>query len=438
MTIKRDGIAMLYAKTCRVICILLLMKPTFLKIARVIAPLIIAFVGLGRPMAVGQSYPTSTSTLLVTSDPSGSCSIASFLVFNTTNGGLWGCSGTPGTWQQVSAAGGGGPGYCAASNSGAPNALTCTISGFTLATGSMVNLAVTTVTTSTSVTLEINSGTAYTVLRATGNAPSAGQIAPNATPLLLAFTGTNFEIVNDSFEAGSTNCLAFTRTAYPWTIDINTSCVPQLSAVNTWTGYNNFSGAQIRLPESTVSGLPSASSNTGKEFIVTDGTSASDCSTGSGSTVVNMCRSNGTSWVFVGASGGSGGSAYQTLFGWCYGAVSNDTNGVDLIGLGGAGGNNCNGGFGSSQNNGVLVSLSLCSLKNLYVHSSASGSGSGDGVVTVYDNGSSTTLTCTLGSGATCSDTTHTPSTSAGHLINVQIDTTSTDLANITVSLGCQ
>lgn len=249
--------------------------------------------------------PEKTGTVLPATCNAGEL----FFKTNAASGSnLYGCVATN-TWAVLSGGsgtgGGSGPGVCSASNASAPNALTCAISGFTLASGSMVNLFVTNATTSSTVTLTINGGATATIFRGTGNAPSAGELAPSSTPILLTFNGSIFQIVDDSYEAGGTNCLTFSRTAFPWTMDINTSCVPQLSAANAFTGYNNLSGGQIRLPESTVASLPSAPSNTGKEFIVTDGTSASDCTAGGGSTVVNMCRSNGTTWVLVGGGGGT-------------------------------------------------------------------------------------------------------------------------------------
>ena len=50
------------------------------------------------------------------------------------------------------------------------------------------------------------------------------------------------------------------------------------------------------LGTSTVAGLPAASANTNKAYIVTDGASANDCTTGSASTRV-ICVSNGSAWI---------------------------------------------------------------------------------------------------------------------------------------------
>ena len=237
------------------------------------------------------------------------------LFFNTiaaSGANLYGCVAAN-TWAALSGgSGANGPGICTASNTSAPNALSCTISGFTLSAGSMVSLFVTAPTTSSTITLAVNGATPSTIFRGSGNSPSAGELAPNSTPVLLSFNGSAFQIVDDPYEAGGTNCLVLSRTGYPWTIDINPSCIAELGGANSFTGYNNFSAGQIRLPESTVASLPSASSNLGKEFIVTDGISSSDCASGGGSAAVNMCRSNGTSWVYLGSgtSTDGGGSGY--------------------------------------------------------------------------------------------------------------------------------
>lgn len=67
-----------------------------------------------------------------------------------------------------------------------------------------------------------------------------------------------------------------------------------LSANNTMTGDNNFTG-KIRLPATTVSSLPTASSNSGRIFVVTDSLGGS-CTSGSGTAIV-LCRSDGSAWV---------------------------------------------------------------------------------------------------------------------------------------------
>ena len=88
----------------------------------------------------------------------------------------------------------------------------------------------------------------------------------------------------------------------------DTTVFPTLAGANTWTGYNNVSGGQWRPPESTVGGLPTAATNSGKVFLVTDASAAGSCGTGGGTTR-ELCRSNGTNYECIGncASGGGGG-----------------------------------------------------------------------------------------------------------------------------------
>lgn len=62
----------------------------------------------------------------------------------------------------------------------------------------------------------------------------------------------------------------------------------------------------------TVSTLPTASSWTNKIALVTDGSAAGDCTTGSGSTRV-LCVSNGTTWGAVAGGGGSGALLHQQV-----------------------------------------------------------------------------------------------------------------------------
>lgn len=68
------------------------------------------------------------------------------------------------------------------------------------------------------------------------------------------------------------------------------------TSTNTMTGYTNFVNGTLRMPEKTVSGLPSAASNTGKVFRVTDGAGTLDCTTGGGSFRV-LCYSTGSAWA---------------------------------------------------------------------------------------------------------------------------------------------
>lgn len=94
--------------------------------------------------------------------------------------------------------------------------------------------------------------------------------------------------------------------------------VVQTNQANTYTaGLQNFSGVPWKPAASMVGSLPAASAgNLNEVYLITDGTSATDCTTGGGSTRV-WCQSNASAWAAVGgASAGSGtvnsGSTGQT------------------------------------------------------------------------------------------------------------------------------
>lgn len=88
-------------------------------------------------------------------------------------------------------------------------------------------------------------------------------------------------------------------------------------------------GIGILPPSVTVSQLPTASSNTGRIYTVSDGASSTDCTSGSGSTPVT-CWSNGTSWTTLGGSGSgtvnSGTSGQLTYYASSSTTVSGNSN----------------------------------------------------------------------------------------------------------------
>lgn len=109
-----------------------------------------------------------------------------------------------------------------------------------------------------------------------------------------------------------------------------TQIVPLMDKANTWTGANDFHSALLRIPESTVAGLPAASSNTGREFMLTDGASGCDTSTGGGSTRV-LVVSNGTSYVAPNCS--TGGGTGSTAWGGIIGTLSNQSDLMNALAL---------------------------------------------------------------------------------------------------------
>jgi hypothetical protein len=93
---------------------------------------------------------------------------------------------------------------------------------------------------------------------------------------------------------------------------------------------------------------------------------------------------------------------------------------------------------GGSATSGFLATRAG-TLKNLIGLASTGGVNSSSGVMTLYDNTTSTGITCTFGTGTTCTDTTHTYTTTAGHYYFLQMTSQATEtLANLQVSFDFQ
>lgn len=76
-------------------------------------------------------------------------------------------------------------------------------------------------------------------------------------------------------------------------------------------------------------------------------------------------------------------------------------------------------------------------MKSLTVTASHVGTNTSSGVVTVYQNGSATTITCTIGTGSSCSDATHSVSVAAGDVISIAYTSQTSDvLAGVTATLN--
>ncbi len=110
------------------------------------------------------------------------------------------------------------------------------------------------------------------------------------------------------------------------------------------------------------------------------------------------------------------------LAGSCTGVATASTT-VFLYGLGGAGSAQTCTLVAVSGNPPLMYRPGV--MKSLQATATAGGVGSGSGVLTVKKNGSATTLTCTFGTGTTCSDTTHTVSFVAGDVITASFTTAS-------------
>lgn len=118
----------------------------------------------------------------------------------------------------------------------------------------------------------------------------------------------------------------------------------------------------------------------------------------------------------------------HSLFGGCTGAASPSA----TLGLFGTGPNvtatTCT---STTIGTGILMNGTR-TLRNLVVNASHAGVNSSSGVVTVLRNGSSTAITCTLGTTTLCVDGTHSVTVSPGDLISVEFTTqTSETLAGV-------
>lgn len=131
------------------------------------------------------------------------------------------------------------------------------------------------------------------------------------------------------------------------------------------------------------------------------------------------------------------GNASQTseIRGWCAGTAASSTT-IAPFGFGqgtttscAAGPNNV-GGF-LATHNGIL--------QHLYISAGTGGVNSASGVCTITDNGLATALTCTIGTGQACNDTTHSDHTTAGHIYQLACTTQAAEtLADLNASVEFQ
>jgi hypothetical protein len=262
----------------------------------------------GTQSAANASHTTPAIVVATSGALPGTCSTGelAFVTGSTAGQQIWECS-SPNTWTQQGGGSGG----------GIVVTTTCTTTGTAPAFACTASPAISSLTipNNVSIVLVLNANSAGSdTVNVTGLGVKAlvtndgtGMVANQlqaAQPYLFSYDGSVFRQSYPYPVPGATGCMTQAKGANPPTYDFVVGCL--LTQAFAWTGYHNFSGGAIRLPESTIAGLPAASTNTGKEFIVTDGASASDCTTGGGSTVVNMCRSNGTIWVQIGGGGASG------------------------------------------------------------------------------------------------------------------------------------
>jgi hypothetical protein len=124
----------------------------------------------------------------------------------------------------------------------------------------------------------------------------------------------------------------------------------------------------------------------------------------------------------------------QLLEGACTGtAVASSTLGLEGLGTFAV---------GTCTSTTVTVGIPMTragTLRNLSVSAGTGGVNTSSGGFTVLKNGAATTITCTCGTGTSCSDTTHTTTFVQGDIISVQFTTQAAEtLANVKVSVLAQ
>lgn len=105
--------------------------------------------------------------------------------------------------------------------------------------------------------------------------------------------GITTDLSDNDIRAGQWVTLIYDGTNFQMQSQLGNETVTT-SGTNIYTGYNDYSGATARLPETTVAGLPAASGVVGRVYRVTDAINGS-CQNGGGGGSA-LCYSNGSTW----------------------------------------------------------------------------------------------------------------------------------------------
>jgi hypothetical protein len=132
----------------------------------------------------------------------------------------------------------------------------------------------------------------------------------------------------------------------------------------------------------------------------------------------------------------SGAGNYIALGHQLTGACTGTASSSSTLGLYGTGPNQTTTACTSTTIGSGVVMTAPGTLATLIVTASNAGASASSGVVTVLKNGSTTTITCTIGTGTACQDGTHTVSYVAGDLISLEFTTQGTEtLAGVKASV---
>ena len=105
----------------------------------------------------------------------------------------------------------------------------------------------------------------YFTMRGMGTGTAGGALPPYTGAGKFVYTSDGATGIWASISGGPTNCLDYSNPLAP---DFIPGCLETMAW--NWTGFHNMSTGALRVPEKTFSTLPTASTNAGKEYNVTD------------------------------------------------------------------------------------------------------------------------------------------------------------------------
>lgn len=106
---------------------------------------------------------------------------------------------------------------------------------------------------------------------------------------------------------------------------------------------------------------------------------------------------------------------------WCTGTIGTSNATAYQLAPGSTAGQTC---AGAASTTATVPMPVACTAKNLYAVNGTAGALVTSGIVTLYQSGvGATALTCTLGTGTNCHDTTHTVSIAAGDNLAIAVTT---------------
>lgn len=295
--------------------------------------------------------------------------------------------------------------------------------GLPATSDTLVGIAATQTLTNKSIAAsEVNSGTLPTA-----QMPAlTGDVTTSSGAVATTLTSSGIKNAEYCSDTGSANALA---------------CSP----TNAYGAYTTGTALRVKVANANTGATTINVNSLGTKNVTKNGTTAlasGDLAAGG----IYLMTYDGTEFVVTQnlGSGGSGSAIGAAITGGCGGSATAGANStLTNLGLNPASGacstapNSTNIAFG-------YMATRACTLQHLYVFSGVAGASASDGIVTVYTGVPNATptassITCTIGTGQTCNDTTHTAALAAGSMVNVFIAaaTGTTSIGYMTASLEC-